>query len=47
MIRRNYAKPFDGFKTRVLLMATSLTTIQYINEFIFNGNINTIKISII
>ena len=47
MIRRNYAKSFDGFKTRVLSKITSLTTIQYINKFIFNRNINNIKISII
>jgi hypothetical protein len=47
MIRRNYAKSFDGFKTRILSKITSLTTIQYINKFIFNRNINNIKISII
>ncbi|MCI2230336.1 IS982 family transposase [Polaribacter sp. MSW13] len=47
MIRRNYAKSFSGFKTRVLCKITALTTIQYINKFIFNRNINNIKISII
>ena len=47
MIRRNYAKSFDGFKIRVLSKITSLTTIQYINKFIFDRNINNIKISII
>lgn len=47
MIRRNYAKSFDGFKTRILSKITALTTIQYINKFIFNRNINNIKISII
>ena len=47
MIRRNYAKSFEGFKTRVLSKITALTTIQYINKFIFNRNINNIKISII
>ena len=47
MIRRNYAKSFDGFRTRVLSKITSLTTIQYINRFIFDRNINNIKISII
>jgi hypothetical protein len=46
MIRRNYAKSFDGFKTRILSKITALTTIQYINRFIFNRNINNIKISI-
>jgi len=44
MIRRNYAKSFDGFKTRILSKITALTTIQYINKFIFNRNINNIKI---
>lgn len=47
MIRRNYAKSFQGFKTRILSKITALTTIQYINKFIFNRNINNIKISII
>lgn len=47
MIRRNYAKSFKGFKTRILSKITALTTIQYINKFIFNRNINNIKISII
>lgn len=36
MIRRNYAKSFQGFKTRILAKITALTTIQYINKFIFN-----------
>ena len=30
MIRRNYAKSFEGFKTRILSKITALTTIQYI-----------------
>ncbi len=30
MIRRNYAKSFQGFKTRILSKLTSLTVIQYI-----------------
>ncbi len=47
MIRRNYAKSFDGFKTRILSKLTSLTVIQYINKFVFNRNINNLKISII
>lgn len=47
MIRRNYAKSFEGFKTRVLCKITALTIIQYINKFIFNRNINNIKINII
>ena len=47
MIRRNYAKTFEGFKTRILSKLTSLTVIQYINKFIFDRNINNLKISII
>jgi len=47
MIRRNYAKSFYGFKTTILSKITALITIQYINKFIFNRNINNIKISII
>jgi len=46
-IRRNYAKTFEGFKTRILAEITALTTIQYINKFILDRNINNIKISII
>lgn len=47
MIRRNYAKSFEGFKTRILSKITALTTIQYINKFIFGRNINNIKINIV
>ena len=47
MIRRNYAKSFEGFKTRVLSKITSLTIIQSIIKFIFDRNINNSKISII
>lgn len=47
MIRRNYAKTFDGFKTRILAKVTALTIVQYINRFIFDRNINNIKISIV
>ena len=47
MIRRNYAKTFEGFKTRILSKISALTIVQYINKTIFNRNINNIKISII
>ncbi|NGF58362.1 IS982 family transposase [Parapusillimonas sp. SGNA-6] len=47
MVRRNYAKSFDGFKTRILTKITAMTIIQYINKNIFNRNINNLKISII
>lgn len=47
MIRHNYAKSFQGFKTRILSKLTSLTIIQFINKFVFDRNINNLKISII
>ncbi|MFV0167427.1 hypothetical protein OBK11_14560, partial [Empedobacter falsenii] len=43
MIRRNYAKTFEGFKTRILAKITALTVIQYINKTYFNRNINNLK----
>ena len=46
MIRRNYAKTFQGFKTRILAEITTLTTIQYLNKFVFNRNINNLKINL-
>lgn len=46
MIRRNYAKSFNGFKTRILNKITALTLVQYINKFIFGRPINNIKIQI-
>lgn len=42
MIRRNYAKTFAGFKTRVLTKITSLTIIQLIN-FRQGKKINNLK----
>ena len=47
MIRRNYAKSFQGFKTRILAKITTLTTIQYLNKFLFNRNINNLKINLV
>lgn len=47
MIRRNYAKTFEGFKTRILAKITTLTTIQYLNKFVFNRNINHLKINLV
>lgn len=43
LIRRNYAKSFMGFKTRILAKITALTLIQYINNFEFDRPINNIK----
>lgn len=47
MIRRNYAKTFEGFKTRILAKITTLTTIQYLNKFVFKRNINNLKINLV
>ncbi len=47
MIRRNYAKSFDGFKTRILSKITALTIIQYLNHFVFNREINKIKVNLV
>ena len=46
MIRRNYAKSFLGFKTRILSKILILTIIQSINRN-QNRNINNLKINII
>jgi len=43
MIRRNYAKTFMGFKTRILSKITALTIVQYINRFILNRSVNLLK----
>lgn len=45
MIRRNYAKSFDGFKNRILSKIMALTVIQMINK-VNNRNINNLKIQI-
>ena len=45
MIRRNYAKSFTGFKTRILSKITTLTIIQFINKTL-NRNINNLKVNI-
>ena len=42
MIRRNYAKSFDGYKTRILSKITAVTVIQMINK-LSNRNINNLK----
>lgn len=47
LIRRNYAKTFEGFKTRILAKITALTLVQYVNKFIFDRPINNIKNQII
>ena len=42
MIRRNYAKSFDGYKNRILSKIASVTVIQMINKLL-NRNINNLK----
>ena len=39
-IRNNYAKSFNGFKTRILSKITALTFIQFVNVFVFNREMN-------
>lgn len=46
MIRRNYAKSFEGFKTRILSKISSLTLIQFLNKFVFDRPINRIKLNL-
>ena len=46
MIRRNYAKSFDGFKNRILSKIMALTVIQLINK-LNNRNINNLKTRIV
>lgn len=46
MIRRNYAKTFEGFKARILSKMAALTVIQFINHS-KNRNINNLKINIV
>jgi hypothetical protein len=46
MIRRNYAKSFEGFKNRILSKIMALTVIQLINKQ-NNKNINNLKTCIV
>lgn len=43
MIRRNYAKSFDGFRVRILSKLSALTILQFINKFFNNKPVNHIK----
>ena len=47
MIRRNYAKSFQGFKNRILAKITALTTIQYLNKFVLDRKLNNIKTNLV
>lgn len=46
MIRRNYAKSFDGIRTRILSKISSLTMIQYLNKFVLDRPINNLKLNL-
>ncbi|RLD55540.1 MAG: IS982 family transposase [Bacteroidetes bacterium] len=46
LIRRNYAKSFMGFKTRILSKISAMTMIQYLNKFVFNRPINNLKLNL-
>jgi hypothetical protein len=46
-IRENFAKTFDGFKTRILSKITAITLIQHLNKFVFNRPINNLKINLV
>lgn len=47
MIRRNYAKTYDGFRTRILAKITAFTMIQYLNKFVFDRYHNNVKINLV
>ncbi|HTN18915.1 MAG TPA: IS982 family transposase, partial [Pelobium sp.] len=40
-------KTFIGYKNRILTKITALTTIQYLNKFVFGRNINNIKVNLV
>jgi hypothetical protein len=42
----NFAKTFEGMATRILSKITAITVIQYLNLFVFNRNINNLKINL-
>lgn len=43
MIQRNYAKSFNGYKTRIISKISALTILQYINKFFNYKPLNQIK----
>jgi hypothetical protein len=43
MIQRNYAKSFTGFKSRILAKVTALTTLQFLNKFVYHKAISRVK----
>ncbi len=47
MMKRNYAKSFRGFRTRLLSKIAAMTTIQFVNYFQLGRNLNNLKHAII
>jgi len=45
-VRENFAKSFQGFKTRILSKITAMTIIQHLNKFVFNRPINNLKVNL-
>ena len=45
-LNRNFAKTFQGLATRILSKITAVTVVQYLNLFVFNRNINNLKINL-
>ncbi len=43
MIQRNYAKSFQGYRTRILAKISGMTTLNYLNKFINDKPIGQIK----
>jgi len=43
MIQRNYAKSFNGFRTRILAKISGMTILQYINKFILDRPVGQVK----
>lgn len=43
MIQRNYAKSFNGFKSRILSKITGFTILQFLNKFIYNQPVGRVK----
>jgi len=46
-INRNFAKTLEGLATRILSKITAVTIIQYLNLFVFDRNINNLKINLV
>lgn len=42
----NYIKTFSGFKTRILSKITAFTMIQNLKYFVFNRDLNKIKVNL-